>query len=161
MYIVDIQGFQLTNKSFVAKEVAVCTLHSGQIAHFVLQPPLNQYPDSKSQWYLQSYHHGIEWDRGFVPYENLKNLLEDIITEDDKVLCKGLEKCLFLQNLLQRHITNLDTMACPKLAKLREKKVKCVFHNGEYFNCALQNVTVLRLWIMAKMNFSEFVKTVM
>lgn len=161
MFIVDIQGFQLTDKSFVAKEVAVCTLHSGQIAHFVLQPPANTYPDFKSQWYLQSYHHGVDWNVGFMPYENLKTVLQDIISEGDSVLCKGLEKCVFLQNLLQRHITNMDTMACPKLTKLRENKVKCVFHSGDHFNCALQNVMVLRLWIMAHMDFSEFVKTVM
>lgn len=161
MFIVDVQGFHLTDKSFVAKEVAVCSLEDGRTAHFLLQPPLNTCPDFRSQWYVETYCHGIDWDKGFVPYDNLKDVLSSVIGCEYRVYCKGLDKCRFFENLLQRHITNLDTLTCPKLAKLRECEVKCLFHNGQYFNCALQNVLVLRLWIMTHENFSQFVKTVM
>ena len=141
------QGFYCM-KSFVPKEVAICSLENDQIAHFVLNPPVNTYPDAKSQNYLELYHHGINWDSGFVPYEYLQNILTDIIKYDDKVACKGLEKCRFIAKLLNKHIYDMDLMGCPKLSTLKTPEVKCLFHNGLYFHCSLQNIHVLKLWML-------------
>ena len=161
MFIIDAQGFQLTDKSFVAKEVALCSVEDGEIAHFLLKPPINTYPDSKSQKYLETSFHGIKWEDGFVPYSNMKTALLRIVGYDKKVMCKGLEKCKFFENLLQRNIIDMDTRCCPKLAKLRQCKVKCLFHKSSYFHCALQNVLVLRLWVKSNEDFAEFVKTLL
>lgn len=155
MFLVDLQGFQAVDKSFIAKEVAVCTLHGGQVAHFILEPPTNTFPDPKTKEYLELYHHGLDWYRGFMPYENLKKALEDIIGEKDAVLCKGLEKCKFLNTLLKNKVTNIDSWEMPNLASYKKFQIKCLYHNSDYMHCALKNVKFLRDYILLHMEFSE------
>ena len=126
MFIVDLQGFYC-NKSFVPKEVAICSLQNEQIAHFILKPPVNMYPDVQSKNYLELYHHGINWNSGFVPYEYLQDIFTGIIKFEDKVACKGLEKCKFVKKMLNKHVYDIDLMGCPKLSKLKDLKNNVCF----------------------------------
>ncbi|KYN21798.1 hypothetical protein ALC57_05824 [Trachymyrmex cornetzi] len=67
---VDLQGF-IINKKFIVKEVAV--LRGGTIlTHYIFSHPmpwhfLTRFDKSCASW-LSTYHHGLRWDDGMVPY---------------------------------------------------------------------------------------------
>lgn len=156
-YVLDVQGFCSSSGVFIAKEVAILS-SDGQVAHFVFYPPNGITPDANLKCYTELYIHGIPWDSGCLPYNDLKHVVKDLLQWDHKLYCKGLEKTKFLENLLQRPVVNMEDLDVPKLTTLRDCKAKCLFHRRRDLNCALQNVYILRLWLKTRYGFKEFSK---
>lgn len=156
--ILDVQGFHVNRNEFIAKEVAVLCGLRQQYAHFVFLPPRNVYPDFKCQQFVENYIHGLEWNSGFVPYEQLQSVLQVVTKDNIEIYVKGHEKMKYVQSLLKdKRIINLEAFDCPSLNSMKinnefqcngiyNNYVKCFFHKSPVLNCSLLNVMMLSSW---------------
>ena len=154
--IVDIQGF-MVNKEFIAKEVAVLHGKEEKYAHYVFMPPKNKYPEADNQWFLENCFHGLNWNCGYIPYKNLKCVLEQATHKYMEIYVKGHDKVTFVNKLLNKKVVNLEAFGCPKLTHIKyasefktyplaNNNVKCFYHNCDTCTCALLNVLMLSHW---------------
>lgn len=113
--IVDVQGFKTETNEFIIKEFAV--LLNKKIHMFLIKPPFPFYdltiPEKRQVSWIER-NRRIYWRDGFVPYSNHQNLIVDIL-RDKSVYTKGLEKVLWLKNILNNNnnINNLEDEGCP------------------------------------------------
>ncbi|KYN19394.1 hypothetical protein ALC57_08276 [Trachymyrmex cornetzi] len=148
----DLQGF-IINMKFIVKEVAM--LRRGTIlTHYIFSPMpwhfLTRFDKSCASW-LSTYHHGLRWDDGMVPYNMVWRLITEAVLEEDEavVYVKGHGKRRWLADILDtdniivaildahyedieslRNLDDFNTIRCGKHAK----------------NCALQNVFKIFNW---------------
>jgi hypothetical protein len=78
MVVIDIQGFNITNKKFIPKELTI--FKNNKMAHYVFAPPFPStlLPDDvqyQIKW-LSKNHHCIKWDTGFVPHWKFQQILK-------------------------------------------------------------------------------------
>ena len=151
--VIDMQGFMANKNEFIAKEVAVIHGKKQKIAHFAFMPPTNRHPDIQQQYFLENVH-GIKWNSGYVLYELLQTVLQQV-TKD---FCKRKsEKRFFGKNLLNKHVINLEDFACPSLNAIRvsdefqsyglcDDNVECFYYSFEIMNCVLFYVMMLSHW---------------
>lgn len=104
-YIVDLQGFKTADNEFVFKEVAVVALQEDSVPSvFLFKPPhpWEQLPyrnKCENRWLERNYH-GLEWDSGRIPYENVAETLRGALKDAGAVFVKGLEKAKWLRKFL-------------------------------------------------------------
>lgn len=150
-FIIDVQGFQGQNNSFIAKEIAV--LHNGHHHHFIVKPPFNSNQLSSSQWiqaqWLYHNHHGLNWNGGFVEFREVRKYLREQI-QNTTVYVKGIEKTQWIKELLEVQnveVLNIEEVGCPSLRELKRlypNEIKCLYHSK---CCALQNVYLLKKFL--------------
>ena len=111
-FVVDFQGFKRPINEFVFKEVAVTPLEDDSPPSvYLFEPPheWNFLPakyKSENTW-LEHNYHGISWDRGDVPYEEVIEILQNHLRDASKVHVKGLEKKRLLEKIVP-HVYNLE-----------------------------------------------------
>ncbi|KYN17755.1 hypothetical protein ALC57_09944 [Trachymyrmex cornetzi] len=139
----DLQGF-IVNKKFIVKEVAV--LRRGTIlthTHYIFSHPM-------PSW-LSTYHHGLRWDDGMVPYNMARRLIMEAVLEEDEanVYVKGHEKRGWLADILDSDDIIVETLDAhyEDVESLRNlddcNTIRCGKHAK---NCALQNVFKIFNW---------------
>ena len=99
--------------------------------------------------WLQRNYHGIPWNSGDVPYEKASEILRNNLQHADIIYVKGLEKIKWLKYFIGEfcNIVNLDDFDYPSLRKFR-KKSPCSQHcSVSEFNCAMENVKLLKSWL--------------
>ncbi|KYN15205.1 hypothetical protein ALC57_12580 [Trachymyrmex cornetzi] len=150
---VDLQGF-IVNKKFIVKEVAV--LRGGTIlTHYIFSHPmpwhfLTRFDKSCASW-LSTYHHGLRWDDGMVPYSMVRRLITEAVLEEDEavVYVKGHEKRGWLADMLDTDDIIVETLDAhykdvESLRNLNDcNTIRCGKHAK---NCALQNVFKIFNW---------------
>lgn len=149
---IDLQGFTFGN-NFVVKEVAV--LRGGKtLSHYVFCEPvlwslLTRSEKSQARW-LKLHHHGFQWDDGYIPYSQARNLISKAIgTEPPQIYVKGLEKKKWLCEILDNDDFKIDTIDADyeDITRLKDLNVigtlRCAYHTK---NCAMQNVCKLYKW---------------
>lgn len=164
-FIVDIQGFQATNK-FIVKEFSIVKIDSSPLSEFsrddveclLFEPPypwLNLPPKFKSSnlWLVRN-HHGIPWSAGDIPYDQLEEQLNNRLMNATYIFVKGIQKKMWLEQNLQLSSTiiNLQDIGCPTLKTLRVST--CIFFNYHRHvpnhHCAAENGRQLRMWFLEK-----------
>ena len=158
-YIVDLQGFQQPINEFVVKELAVMHLQSPHHVTHLYEPPcvwesLPPKYKTTNNW-LTRHFHGLEWNEGYFPYDELKSALKSMLFGASCVYVKGVEKKLFLQKLLKNkfYIIDLTDADCPSLQKLslmsETELDTCPNHwyKCSKLECALKNVQLMKNWI--------------
>lgn len=148
--IVDVQGFKTEANKFVLKEIAI--LCSDKLQMFLIKPPFPFYDLTKQErrqvaWIERN--RKICWGEGFIPYSNYQYLILDLL-RDKCIYIKGLEKVLWLKNILNNNnVINLEDKGCPSLPSLydqykySEDLYSCIYHSSI---CALKNVLCLKKW---------------
>ena len=134
--VLDIEGFQHKNQSFVIKELSVCT--EDYLDNILFLPPRDSStlkPDEiKSFNWLTNNLHGIDWSIGSYPYIYLPQILQSVCLRNPraKFFAKGLEKSKVLSEFLNQPVTNLDDLGCPKIDKnpFVESKFNCPNHQS-------------------------------
>ncbi|KYN11734.1 hypothetical protein ALC57_16106 [Trachymyrmex cornetzi] len=146
---VDLQGF-IVNKKFIVKEVAV--LGGGTIlTHCIFSHPmpwhfLTRFDKSCASW-LSTYHYGLRWDDGMVPYSMVRRLIMEAVLEEDDVI--GHEKRGWLADMLDTDDIIVETLDAhyKDVESLRNlddcNTIRCGKHAK---NCALQNVFKIFNW---------------
>ena len=97
-YIVDVQGFKGCNeKEFIFKKVAIISLEEDATPSvFLFQPPLSwSYLSAKQKseniW-LENNYLGMLWSSGEIPYEQVPDILNNVLTNAVKIYVKGVQK---------------------------------------------------------------------
>lgn len=143
--IVDIQGFQAINYSIIPKEIAILSRDSSRVQHFLIKPP---YPwknlskqHKRSAIWLYHNHHGLRWDDGNINYEEMFEILKNIMNQSVKIYVKGAIKKEFLDqfSIPCCEIIDIDTFDVNKSFKMCLTHRAC-FHHTQKYVCALSNV---------------------
>lgn len=164
LLLLDVQGFKTSNNRFIFKEVAIFNFGSGNLTSYLLKPPVPW--DSmeirykrENAWLSRSFH-GLQWDSGDIPYHKLHSLLSHLLTSSATVFVKGLEKRKWIQDEFpETTVVNAEDHGCPSLQNLKEHFITspCLNHSLMLANCAIQNVLLLKSWLISALCTSEFV----
>lgn len=151
--VVDFLSLRDMDNKFVVKELAINI--NGSTGHWMFRKPFSMKLDNKSwklnKWVTDRYH-GIELYDGEVPYEMLKPIVKKYLADVDNIFTKGLEKCTFLEDIVEKPVFDLNVYNCPKHFN---KQQKCLFHvnvGNENFECALQNCNSNYDWAYLNVN---------
>ena len=151
-YIVDLQGFKLTNNRFVFKEVALLNCTNAQkptLASYVFAPPFplhHQSLEEKKQtnWIENNLH--LNWEESGTSYTKLSNILHVNLSEANIVYVKGSEKMEWIRHYVPPNcqLVNLEDFGCPALHKLLSntktiKDRKSVLHVWKLFDWLTEN----------------------
>lgn len=145
--IFDCQGFKTTSNVFIVKEIAfslLCNKSVVSTGHYVIHyaTPFKELDTTTAAW-LTKNHHQLDIHSVGVPLEYALQALNSIIPAQTLVLVKGVEKVLWVKNLLPSYtIINLEERGCPSLHGLR-------MINGiskSQATSAKLNVDLLRKW---------------
>lgn len=143
--IIDLRGFRETSTgTFIVKELAV----SGDTdTVFLFNPPPSV---STSSHWMTTCHHGLQLNSGFVAYNDLAHILENITRNQTCVYTKGLSNKKFLEQYLSCYVCDLENFGCPNLNMLKNtfpSQHPCFSISRDVpVECALQNVRVLKSW---------------
>lgn len=169
-FIVDIQGFQSTNE-FIVKELSIIKIvpslsslfqyNRNDVECILFQPPypwinLSSKFKSTNLWLIHN-HHGIPWNAGDIPYDQLHEIVHNKLKSATYIFVKGLEKKKWLaQNFkLSSNIINLEDLGCPALNILRVST--CTFFNYHRrvlnHQCASETGRKLRMWFWEKFGY--------
>ena len=106
-YIIDVQGFTTSLFTFVFKEVVILPVQTGMdpiVFHFKSPHPWNNLPNNfkvSNRWVARNFH-GISWESGKIPYDQLLEKMEEVLIDAEKIYVKGLEKKRWIEKLLPR-----------------------------------------------------------
>lgn len=159
--IIDLQGFKNNKNNFIIKEI--CILNHQMIHHYIVKPPYDWYNLSREKrkesiWLTNNYH-GFHWNDGFLTYNELKQKIFPLVNlKNIKIYTKGAQKVKWIRDLFKNqvnvHCINLENMGCNiNLQEYKNKNVswfQCNQHRNENSRCALQNVLILKDWMLIK-----------
>ena len=118
--VLHVEGFRHRNKKFIVKELGVCTDDYLDCVSFL--PPtsyseLTTQQDQSFGWLTRNLH-GIEWDTGNYPYIYLTQIIQSVrLTNPGAIFyAKGEEKVIFLSDLPECSIIDLNSLACPSIS---------------------------------------------
>lgn len=151
--IIDIQGFRGVENEFIFKEIAALTVDCETFYTFLLSPPteINKLPEAikdQNSW-LTNNHHGLEYNKGFTSYEELCNILRNLLDGFKTVYVKGKEKRSEILRIFDHeNIINIEDLGCPSLNHLNESycSTACLWHKNKKFMCATLNVKNILCW---------------
>lgn len=162
MFILDVQGFQFKDSDFVCKEIAILNQATGQLYHHFINLPipskwLSEDFRRQVQWTTQNLH-GLDWNSfnfSFLPLENITNFIQEIV-QTNTVFVKGLNKKVWLCNLINNNIVDMDSLGCPNFKKLKTvlfpNSLHCNTHSINNLFCTRENVFLLNNWFVNKIH---------
>lgn len=151
-YILDIQGFQRPMNQFTIKEIAILPRYEdNEPLVYLFKPPyewdklLSKYKSS-NKW-LTHNHHGLHWEVGDIPYDEIEPVLFSVLQNATKIYVKGHQKKKLLETMFSK-IIDLEDLGCPKLAK--SPAYYCSHHSYlvcKKAMCAAYNVKNIKSWM--------------
>ena len=118
--VLDLECFRHGKSSWIVKELAVAGKYVDSIT-FKPPHPFTYLPSDTAKAYvwLTDNLHGLFWDSGDLPYNQLFRFVESIKLRfpfsDYQFYAKGSEKCQFLAELFDREVNNLEDFDCPTI----------------------------------------------
>lgn len=150
--VIDFQAYiDVVNgrRDFIIKELSIVDVKQSTSQHWFFKPPHQNDQLSENLWAMQNLH-GISWDDGEIEYDKLMITITTATEQYDYLYAKGLEKCIFLEDILKRPVYDLHNFSCPSLKKLRDTAIKCRYHRNGSWNkyvCSLNQAHNLALWM--------------
>jgi hypothetical protein len=154
--ICDIQGFRGFRNEFIIKELAFLSTSGGKAQTYIFKSPyqlavLPEIQQKVASW-VKRFVHGIDWNEGYIPYQELKNVIDRVLRNYKTVLVKGLEKKMVIENIMSDksiNVIDMESMCCPKINDLKKSIGSfrmCFYHSKSTDQCANENVRVLLTW---------------
>lgn len=154
--IIDIQAVKDKYNNFIPKEVAIASIESDCLGHWLVAPP-HEFgalsPDIKRQnaWLERNYH-GVAWEDGSTPTRDIENILKKIAVQADRIFTRGSDKSSYLERITGYYIINLEEDdEVPSLHNLPESGTLCVHHGllckNRKYKCALNNTIRIKSWL--------------
>lgn len=138
----------------IVKELSVMDVTRFAKRHWIFKPPLYESITTKNhsttnRW-LTRHYHGLSWDEGETPYEDLLTILTKHTCGYKYVFVKGLQKKQILQQyIIHNCIKNLEDFGCPKITDLPHYHgTVCLRHHANPNVCTDHRVYALREWMM-------------
>ncbi|BAF45571.1 GfV-D6-ORF1 [Ichnoviriform fumiferanae] len=122
-YVVDVQGFNQFNESFILKKFAMITVdgNTDEETEFVVKSPLLFKKSSKENQIMNSWltrnFHGIKWYSGTMRYPEAKLRIRIVLLNARVIYVWGFEKKKWLMGVLGRSVAVIDL-----------KEQNCLFH---------------------------------
>lgn len=157
--VCDIQGFRGLKNEFIVKEAAFLTTSGSKVQSIIFKPPFpyTALPETQQKvaTWVKHFCHGMDWNDGYTPYFEMKNIFNRILGSYDVVLVKGMEKKIFIENILSNKtvsVRDMDETCCPRINDLRKQMSfrKCFYHSRATDQCASENVRLLLHWYINK-----------
>lgn len=148
--VIDFQGYRTAFNSLIIKELSIVSISHGSSWHWFFKPPEDieeEVGHSKTNLWVKKHIHGLEWDYGDIHYEDIKYLLQDATEDFDILWGKGMEKCKFIEELLDKPVYDLHDFGCPNLKQLDNDKIACHFHFNSSLVCSLNQAHRLATWV--------------
>ena len=137
-----------SGNDFVLKELAIVPLDDDDppLVFLFKKPfPWKRLTDKykgENTW-LKQFYHGISWDSGDRPYNDIGTVLRACLHNATKVLVMGSIKKKWLERF-RFNVHDITEMGFPPLYKIKLVTV-CPNHEGAYkTSCALHNVKLLK-----------------
>lgn len=152
-FIIDVVCFRDSSNKLLIKEVAVVSLETNHMAHWMATAP---YPFSDLPIDIQVHNnfltatHLIEWFEGDIPLRHVHANLRWITRNANRVFVHGAEKTILIQNIIARHVENLEDYSCPSPRILPKINSFCWFHgivHKEMCICALNDALRFKNWM--------------
>ena len=151
--ILDFQCFVDNEGNSIIKELSVMDVTRFASRHWIFKPPVQAVTNAKyvktNRWLTANYH-GLQWDEGEVPYEDLLSLLTKHTHMYKYIFVKGLQKKRFLTNrIIHNKIINLEDFDCPKATALPYVQgTACLRHLDSCSQCTSHRVHAFREWMI-------------
>lgn len=146
--LVDFQYFYGNKDTIYIKELAFMGGASVVPAYFLFRPPFDYRElDKNSQEkniHCKEKEHGINWNDGILDYCMVGNILSPL-NEFDYILVVGKKKKNFLKKYLKTNIIVLNMFT--SLQNMSNYFTNCPFHREFHFNCALNNLFKIFIFI--------------
>ena len=98
-FIVNVQGFKRPYNDFVFKELAIVPLQQDpQPLVFLFDRPC-QWNSLPASYKSQHNYHAIAWTAGDIPYEELRCILQETLSDVRTIYVKGMGKKAGLKSL--------------------------------------------------------------
>ena len=160
-FVIDIQGFRDSKGDFIPKEVAVVALKESTISHWIVLPPckFNELPlcVRATNDYCTTEVHGLQWFEGECTHRQLRQNLQRIARNAQRIYVRGQDKVKYLESCLGRTIINTEKYSGPAFAELNrmfynEDVPMCNTHALKHHSftkqlCALTKAQHLRAWL--------------
>uniref|UniRef100_A0A6V7LC85 Uncharacterized protein n=1 Tax=Bracon brevicornis TaxID=1563983 RepID=A0A6V7LC85_9HYME len=152
--VINIQGLVGPDEIFVPKELAILSVESEHLGHWIFAPPcgLNDIPFAakrQNRWLTANFHR-LDWEDGTTPFKSIHKILKEAAKNVSTIYVRGRETVKFLESVVCRTIVNLDIYS-PPFKRLPENKRYCLFHaeavSHGNFSCALHNAAKLKKWV--------------
>lgn len=159
--VVDLHCFVDDKSEFIVKELAVLDYNFLGVRHWIFKPPkytfdLKSKTNRTNQW-LTSRYHGIDWYEGEVEYDLLSTVLRNNLQKYAIVYVKGQRKMHFLRRFIQNAVIDLEERDCPKIGSLKPPVIvcelggcHCLVHDQNPEMCTLYRVYSLAAWLRAR-----------
>jgi hypothetical protein len=154
--ILDFQCFLNDEGNDVIKELSVMDVTRFVSRHWIFKPPAANNVVTTPQYirtnqWLSEHYHGLRWDEGETPYEDLVFVLTTYTSRYTYVFVKGLQKKQFLiKHIIHNNIINLEDYDCPKLSHLTPVQgTVCLTHHAFRVACTCHRVNALRDWMIS------------
>ena len=120
--VIDFEGFRHKMSGFIIKELSICLNNYSDTVLFLPPISFNSLSSSerKSHQGVTKHLHGVSWYSGSYLYWFLSQIFIAIKIRfpTAKFYAKGKEKTATLQTLLQKDITHIETLLCPKIEEI-------------------------------------------
>lgn len=157
---IDLQGFLYNHKnSLLVKEICILTKNI-KFHEFVKSPfPFNKlnYHFKKQAKWLEDYHHGLNWDMGYITLQELRTTISPIL--NGKILfVKGANKVKWMEDILDDKkiiCINMEDINCDLSLNKWETTINqfsCEKHKNLSSHCARSNATLLKKWFYSHRN---------
>lgn len=158
-YIVYIQPVCDCRRDLVPKEVAVVSLQTHSISHWIVTPPCSFTVLPRDMQKTNSYGttrlHGLQWPEGDCTISKCESYLREISTSGAKIYVKR-NIAGYVERVIGRSVYTLDDFRVPKFTTLegrfkntvvcnQHERRKTFFSHTEY--CALHRASLLREWL--------------
>lgn len=118
--VLDCQCFHAEKNYFIVNELAA--FDGEKICHTIIKCPfelMSYKRREESKWLTKNYHFQ-DWNSGYVPLHNLKNIIKDLANKVDFIYIKGREKAISLRST--------PVMEFDEQPAFEKKLLKCIYH---------------------------------
>ena len=146
---IDIEFLQGINE-LVITELTVVS--DRVIPTFLFRAPYHVGPHGSEE-------NGLNWNDGFIPYDQLFTLLNEAVAIYDHLYAMGNDKCQLLNGILGRPVHNFETLQCPDPQELKSD-VHFYFtcHSYTHIRCATRNAWALHCWLQYHFRTKSYIK---
>lgn len=150
---VELLYFYDSDNNIIPKELACLTGDGCQLERHLFKQPfdlniLSEKQQNTAAWLSKKYH-GLKWTSGETSLECFSTIFKKCCSDYSTIYSKGLEKCKFLESVLNRRVENVEDIGCPSFKQLKhacDSELKCFDHAFKSANCATTNVYRLMSW---------------
>lgn len=155
--VIEFQAFRGNRNEYILKELVIMDLLTYVVYPFLFKPPfpfkkLNAKAKVTNKWIVKNFHH-IDWNEGFIDYNEVDDVMYHFCTEFNRIYTKGLEKRNWIQKYSTANVVDvkIDKEFIPCYNNL------CVLGKNKSHRlaqCALKNVYRLTSFLNTEHNCS-------